>query len=296
MKQDEIMKSKRFDRIVFRIMTSVAAIGVVVVSIVVGANGTSERIAVRIDGVAISYSTVRVAEAIVRRTFEARFGRAPIEPADSEALQGMRTELEANRVRNHIRAHVRDSQVARFGITASTQEVVDRLEQMKRERDPEEVMTNQLEKNERIFAALQAIHEDGVDSFEAYGRFALEGHIAKEMWPTVVASYASESARIAFRGALDVPTSAKELEDHVRRVVIREKLEQRILEEVSEEDSDVAEYLKRRTENSSTEKAVMTDSSFLDSKRRNWWEARYREATVEIVDPRFEGILKSISE
>jgi hypothetical protein len=190
---------------------------------------------------------------------------------------------------------VRRQQIARFGIDPTEEEVEERWERYRRERQAEgepidvDVMLRQGRENLRqLLKALEEVVDEGQDADAVYQR-RLVNRMSREEWRLRLQYEATPHRRELLERLLSLPDDELfKPHEAFREVLVMEKLNELIDEELVATDPAFAEYMRLAATDPGNDKVQSKGPNYKAARRHQWWEQRYHEANVEIRIERFK--------
>lgn len=254
--------------------------------------GDKNGVVAIVNGTPIRYAGIEIATQAVTNRFVFERKRDPATPADLEEIEQTRRRLELKRLGTAIRVTIREQERARLKIEATDEEILARWSRIQSEQDAPSTVASIRAKNTALLAALDAVYDDARNPDQVY-ETQLDGKVSRVEWDAALRQYACKTAResLARLVARDEQSLA-DLEDAIRAVVLREKLEHAVEEELIRVDPEFAEYVRLSQADPGHEKVQSKGPNYRLAKRSEWWRQRYKEADVQIKDARFKGAWK----
>lgn len=245
-----------------------------------------------IGGHAIQYSTIRVTAAAARERFIIENGHEPVSEAEVDEVEQMRRTSELRQLAARIRWIIHGQEASRLGVDVTQAEIKARWEELRQERDSERVRDEARAKVRALLVGLNAVYEDREDPDQVYQADLIE-IVSREEWRAVLRQYRTRAARRTLEAYLaQESVEPAEVEDAVRLVLMQEKTDKAIDQQLIRSDPEFAEYIRLAGEEPSHEKVQSKGPNYLAAKRWQWWQERYREADIVIKDARFDGVRK----
>ena len=247
-----------------------------------------------VNAESIPYSAIRVTPEGATIRFVLENGREPVTDADLRQVEQIRRRAEVAQLVGYIQEAIRARQISRMRIQISDAEIKQRSERLIREGDSPKAHAAFREKQLNLLDCLRAVHEDSQDADDVYNARLAEG-MPPELWKAILRQYRTPEQRVELEELLnyegDLDVDAQEIARFELRM---EKLRRAIEEDLIRTDPEFAEYIRLTKTDPGNEKVQSKGHNYKTAKRDEWWQQRYREAKIEIVDERFEGALVQV--
>jgi hypothetical protein len=242
-----------------------------------------------VNNVEVVYSQIRVSEVAVKRRFAAEFGRQADGSADADELGKIVRNLEIDALAKRIRAIVRDQETARLNVNVSDEEVRARWEDITRGQDVPGKLGEAAETLSILLASLEDVCVNGLNADQMYQE-RLQGRMPKAQWDGHVKYDCDPTRRRLLADFLARGGPEKtDYRETVRDIIRGEKLRVGVDTELARSDPEYAEFMRPVQGRSQNDRDRSTKPpTYRDAKHYEWWQARYREAKVEIQDERFK--------
>jgi hypothetical protein len=259
-----------------------------------------EYVVAVVNSVPILHSSIDLPNDAAREQFIYKHGHSPVDESDMKIMEEIRHRYRLKRLTISIQTTIRKQEIARFGIKVTENDIATRWEQLVQDRDPPETITRNRLKAAALLAALNAVFDQSEDPEHVY-ETKLEGKASREEWEMLLRSCNIPKWRLLQEKALEAGLNHdvvfdESMQDGVRRLVIREKLDEAIEDELIRIDPEFSEYNRLAKTDPTNEKVQSKGPNYRAAKRYLWWQQRYREAHIEIKDERFREAMQLITE
>lgn len=251
------------------------------------------RTIVRVNSNSVLYSDIMMTTEDVARAFKYRFHRDPSEE-DQEQVQALQQELEASRLVTLIRRQMRNAELQRLQIMPSEAEINARCEQdypLERRR---EMGQKARQGAMLLIQAYEGILVDKQSPDQVFESL-LDGLMTREEWDLRLEHDVNTRSLQNLRRSIDRPV--EELFDcHVmmQQLIIMEREGPVLDAEIAKSDPEYREYLRLADENPSSPEVQDKGPMYRRARRDEWWQKRFAEAQIEIIDPRYQGALDAL--
>lgn len=255
--------------------------------------GCASTIVAVVDEHAIPYSAISVTPEMAKERFVFEHEREPESAGEFQEVKGIQHRCETQRLLRRIRAIIRETQIDRFGIRVTEDDIRERWETMKRrERSLPPTEVTSAAKLTALCDGLKAVYEGGRDADGVYTQL-LERKMSREEWKAALRQYRSPRMRKELEVLREKGERGLEgMRDDVREILREEKLGRAIAEELERTDPELTEAVRRVKSEPLDLEARRQWLRMRTEKRNAWWQQRYREAQIEIKDERFTDVLK----
>lgn len=245
-----------------------------------------------VNGAPIKFKFVRVSLEQAENWFVKGNGRKP-SANDAKALESLLHDLETKALLKAMRLAVRDSEIKRLNIEVSVAEVDERWQEMAGKKDIKTAIDAGRETMAILVDALNAACNGEEDSNEAF-RTRLDGRMSKVQWEGHLKyDCTPERRRILAEQARAAGPQIDDYRKLIKDQILDYRLRVAIDDALTQEDSEYAEYRRLLRDSPNDPKILTKSPMYGEAKRQEWWQKRFQEAKVEILDPRFESVLES---
>ena len=260
----------------------------------VAQDGTGQASAIGlIDGQPLGRSTLGREAAV--GSFRVRHLRAPNGPADEREMTDWLAGMQCDSIRIAITGAARATQMRRFGISATPQEVKAAGDAYWRGHDPEADAKKQRDDAAALVTALTEVYEHGMDQQRAYEKYLAPRGYPVAAWQGNLNVGRTPEGR-ASMARLETLTADELVRGSVRldtKRVERDHLDAAVDQNIASTDPTFRAYLDelRRGPSggsppSATAPAVPVEHrKYVMTKRAEWWQAREAEVKVVLYDP-----------
>lgn len=250
-----------------------------------------------VENIEIRYGDIKVDlnAPAVRLKYENAKGREPDIVKDRDDLEMIRDEIERNNLAQRIYEIVRSRLIRRFGITVDEREVQYMWRQAMRNGGlhQEDLAEERRASLERILDALKDVVVHGRAAEVVYEE-KLKDMMSLKEW----------LLRVKYEGKKEIIEKMEELLRRAnlgqtdlslfREILLKRKLDVIIDRELARQDPKVGQELSLAGARVGATGGWVGVSDYVKERRRLWWQERYREAAIEIMDPDFEVVLRTI--
>jgi len=253
----------------------------------------NEVIVAVVNGKPIPFSAIEVPIEVATSAFVHEHERDPNSESDLAEVEKIRQRAESKRLVNYIRGTIREQQLERFGIECSDAELRARWQRLVEERDPPSSRAETRAEMENLLECVRAVHEDGADPDVVF-ETQLGPGMTREQWQSVLRQYKNPEVRRLMRERLnkDPEKYDDDAKEMARAVLLTEKLRLAVENDLGRSDPEFAEYARLIETDAQNEKVKSKPYNYMEIKRNEWWQKRFGDAKVEILDDRFKHVWK----
>jgi hypothetical protein len=249
---------------------------------------SGDSVVASVNGEHILYTAIKVTTETAKQRFRSTHRHDPMSTAEEREVEEARVASELSRCRSRIRAVIVRQKLSELGADPTPEEIAGRVEIIEHDVDVPKVVGESRVALRAVLAALDEVAENGSDPDAVYAE-RLIGKLSAEEWQLRVRYESSPERRNLLRRVLELPDSELfNVEDTARSVLATEKSRQAVEAAIIATDPEYAEYVHLAATEPSNPKVQEKSPMYRDAKRYEWWQARYREAKVEIKDERFK--------
>ena len=239
----------------------------------------------------IPYSAIKVTSEAATNRFVFENERGPETEADLLQVEQIRRTSEVNQLAKYIRWTIREQQISRLGIENTDAELKQRWERLLRDGDSPATKAAMHDKLMTLLDCLRAVHEESENADEVYNT-RLADKFPRDYWNSALRQYRTpEHFRLLEDMINDDGEFDEDAKDTANRLLVMEKLQKAIEKDLIRTDPEFGEYIRMAKTDPGNEKVQSKGRNYRLVKRNEWWQQRYREAKIEILDERFEGAL-----
>lgn len=247
-----------------------------------------------VEGRKVTYKEIRMPPESLRLQYRLKYGKDPKSKGELEQLAGLAEKSEKGLLASRIKSIIRARQVERFGIIVTNEELEERQRQLFSGVDLEAALTKQREALTPLIQALRAVLRKEMDQKLAYETY-LVGHMPYEHWLVQMQYYNTPKRMVMLEEYLQkTPQEIRKPDAGTRAWVEEKKLNERIEAELAQADPEFSEYMRaRRSKDIETARKIEgANPNYLEAKRAEWWRQRYAEADIQILDKKYDEVLR----
>lgn len=241
-----------------------------------------------VNGAPIVRADIQPSQEAIERRFEQVYERSSRAGENSRSLTQIALELEKSALANRIRVLIRSAQLQRLGIAVSAEEIDERWRKSTQGTDVDAKLGVWNQTLSILVDSLQDACVPGADTDAIYAE-RLDGRMPKAQWDMHVKhDCAPDRRRVLAAYSSKGGARREEYPDILESLITTEKTRAAIDRQLIESDAEYAEYITLLNTNPKDERVQAKPPGFRDAKHQQWWQARYREAQVEIKEDLFK--------
>jgi len=218
---------------------------------------------------------------------------APETAADRDDVRRLRHNMEAEQLKIHILVAIRRQVRSELQIHVSEEEASDYLAK-KISEDPNRTIPEAIRAGQvQLLDALEAVYVDGMNPDDVYQR-KIANIMPKKAWEWNLEYFKTPERRKILAMKIEKPdeTITDELRNGVRRGLLMLKTNEAIARLLEATDPELIEYRRLQKTDPHNEKLRKKPPNLIVAKRHEWWQKRFRDAQVEILDDHFKDVWK----
>lgn len=246
-----------------------------------------------VNGDAITYGEFKISSEEASRRFELLEKHAPETAADRDDVRRLRHNMEAEQLKIHILVAIRRQVRSELQIHVSEEEASDYLAK-KISEDPNRTIPEAIRAGQvQLLDALEAVYVDGMNPDDVYQR-KIANIMPKKAWEWNLEYFKTPERRKILAMKIEKPdeTITDELRNGVRRGLLMLKTNEAIARLLEATDPELIEYRRLQKTDPHNEKLRKKPPNLIVAKRHEWWQKRFRDAQVEILDDHFKDVWK----
>lgn len=248
-----------------------------------------DPIVARVGQVEIRASEVDVSEDTVLKNLRMyrAAGIAVVDSApDHERLEEMKWEQSNGRLASRIRDIVEQAAMARYRVVASPKEIGEEMERAGFS-EPDSLIREAQGIYEALNEAVVDYFERGVSKDSAYARH-LQGKMDRRTWEMHCITYEDSTWRAGLKRWGEIDWKDMDFTGAATDFINQQKLDSLVVELLKRESE---EYRRYRESVGTGVSDSLYPLDFDVRMRERWWQQRFREADIEILDERYRGAL-----
>jgi hypothetical protein len=263
-----------------------------------GEEANNSAVVATIEGINIRYEEVQVPPHEAMFLYKLSKGRKPITEDDMLEVHQIRQRLEMDTLAERLRSIIFEKQKARLRVNVDETEVYERWGTLKKEVDFDEAIKQQRQMIEPLLLALKAVYEKKEDRDAVY-RNLLADKMTVQQWEIHLNYYRTPERRKILEDALkqtceDLRKLDKGTRIGIRAMLVNEKMNQAIDQEIMKTDSQFVKFKALLREDEKSDNLRSRASQYINSKRKDWWRDQYSKAKIQVKDDRFQDIVNRL--
>ena len=259
-----------------------------------------DSIIVTVNGEPISYEQIAPREGRLETLFRLEVGRQPIPNKDDQKIAAIRTAYEMKRLTSAIQRLIRDQERRKYGIVASESEIdVEKPKIIKEVGYDDAAFQSELAQISALIKALKAV-QSGAGEEETYTTF-LEDWFTYDVWIGQKNELASRDAiRLLEENFEKLRRGGSEgvnWRPSAEANVVSNKMNAEIDSMLFEQDEEFRKF-RLLLDSGDIEEINAFQSAhpfFVEGKRATWWNQRYKETEIVILEARFNAVTEAVS-
>ena len=251
-----------------------------------------KKIVAVVEGIEIEYQ--KVAEDQIIFLFKLANGYEPGTKAERMEIENERMNREKEIIASRIRGVIFDKQKERFAIKITEKELAARWKELSIESDFDKAAKETRNSIRVLLPALKSVYEDGEDKDAVYNKLLVD-KMTKLDWEIQHNYYRTPEMRKALEDGLKISGDDLRKPNIASRAMVeREEINKYIDLEISNKDSEFAEYKNILEKDPKNKKLQKFDPNYIEAQRHRWWQEQYKKSKIEIKDDRFKDVIQML--
>ena len=253
----------------------------------------SNGVVANVNGTIISYGDIRADPKVVQLLYAGQM--------DARRLRTEVRKYEERRLAQEIRKAIFKHKIDELGITATDEKVDSRVEEIFRKADMTDVKAAAIcETAKAVYNALVEWHNNPSREDAIYNEKLKGSLVTREQWKAYQSCFDTPEKLKRFAVPSNIEDMKRMSRESSRKDVLYAKLRDIVTSDVSVSDNEIKQAYEEKygylVKKPSLEEVKGTLRSELLTKKKQqqlelWWQEQYKEARIDIKDPRFKDVL-----